>query len=184
MAWENDFMPSRQNFPVRILFIAALLVVGIATGCRREAAPRVKKGQLTDEIFLKAPGFFVLSNRHEFMAVGVKCGAYGSLTLRLAKSSDGLLWTDFEDGIKSSKADYEVIFNGEKVVISSKDEKVAVARISFMDRATNMAIAAIDGVETLKDDSLAVIKVRELSYYQMGTNRLEGVIKEQMDQLR
>ncbi len=163
--------------------MSAVLLVSLFVGCGKTEHKKVKKGQVTDEVYLQTPGFFILSNRNEFMAVGVKTSASRYMTLRLAKSADGITWTNVGDGLMSSNGGYDVDFHSDRISIGRKDEKVAMAYFSFFD-ATNTAIAAIDGVDIIPDDSLAKIKVKQLSFYQMGTNRFEKFVKDQVDHLR
>lgn len=173
---KNSCMPIRQL----LTLIASMLLVSLfATGCGKTGDEKVKKGQVTDEVTLQTPGYFVLSNRNEFMAVGIKSGANGYMTLSLAKSSDGGNWVETEEGMRSVKGQHLIKFNSESISIFSDAEKQATALVSILE-APNTAIATLDSVDIMATNSLELIQLNKLKFYKSGKSRLEDVINKSM----
>lgn len=160
-----------------------LLVSLFATGCGKTGNENVKKGQVTDEVTLKTPGYFVLSNRNEFMAVGIKSGANGYMTLSLAKSADGTNWAETGEGLRSVKGQHTVKFKAESIDIFSSDEKQATALVSILD-APNTAIATVENVDIMTTNSLKLIQPKNIKFYRMEAGRLEKSIKQQTENIR
>ena len=178
----GKFQPATSRRTLKVYFLSCVLALVYLVGCGKKAADNVKKGQLTDEVILHSPGYFILSNRNEFMAIGVKRGANWYMTLRLATSSDGRNWKDYDGGLKSVQGQQKISFKSERVDIFSRDEKQIVAMISPLD-APNTAIATLDGVDILTTNSLALIQLSRLKFHSMETNRVDDFIRGQIKNL-
>ena len=177
---NHSCMPISQ---LLTLIASTLLASLFAMGCGNKGDEKVKKGQVTDEVTLQTPGYFVLSNRNEFMAVGIKSGANGYMTLSLAKSNDGENWVETEEGLKAVRGQQSIKFNSDSIEIFSTDEKQATALVSIFD-APNTAIATVENVDIMMTNSFKLIQLSNLNFYIVGAGRLEEAIKQEVKDLR